>query len=132
MKDENQYKNYRLKFKAHYGFAVPNGFVIHHIDLDHYNNDICNLLLLPSELHHKYHYYLNATMPANAEDKFKRVINCKVYGNALNVDSYNNSMIKGLVETLEDIAMWVDYKKYLDGELPNIHNIKLFFNEKEN
>ena len=47
--------DYRSKYKAYYGIDFDDSFVIHHIDFDHSNNDIDNLILLPRTLHSSYH-----------------------------------------------------------------------------
>jgi len=38
---------------------VPEGYEIHHIDFNKYNNDISNLIALPREQHKKYHACVN-------------------------------------------------------------------------
>lgn len=38
-----------------YGIDIPSDYDIHHIDLDHSNNEIGNLLLLPHALHIRLH-----------------------------------------------------------------------------
>ena len=48
-------KNYRQFYKDYYGIEFGTDMVIHHIDFDRTNNDIDNLLLMPAELHGKYH-----------------------------------------------------------------------------
>jgi hypothetical protein len=52
MKEKNNYVKY---YEEYYGIIIPDGFVIHHIDLDHNNNHIDNLIMLPNKLHAKYH-----------------------------------------------------------------------------
>jgi len=42
--------------KANGGFPIPDGFIIHHRDMDKLNNDINNLLLLPQDTHIKIHW----------------------------------------------------------------------------
>ena len=51
MKDINKLKDYRLKYKRYYNIDYDSSFDIHHIDINHENNDIKNLLLLPRSLH---------------------------------------------------------------------------------
>lgn len=52
--------NYRKIYKDHYNIDFNSEYVIHHIDFDRNNNDISNLLLLPKELHRRYHELLQA------------------------------------------------------------------------
>ena len=48
--------DYRQYYKDYYGIDFDGRkFEIHHIDLDRGNNDIKNLILLPKDLHKKYH-----------------------------------------------------------------------------
>ena len=51
-------KGYRLKYKRYYDIDFGSDYIVHHIDFNRSNNSIDNLLLLPKELHTKYHYYL--------------------------------------------------------------------------
>lgn len=48
-------KAHRKIYESWYGIKIPVGFDIHHIDFNRDNNDPKNLLMLPSELHHRYH-----------------------------------------------------------------------------
>lgn len=50
--------NYRKYYKDYYGIDFDSNYVIHHIDFDRSNNDINNLILLPSKLHSRYHFLL--------------------------------------------------------------------------
>lgn len=54
-----QEDNYRKKYKEYYGIEFDETFDIHHIDFNHDNNDIDNLILLPKKLHSDYHKCLN-------------------------------------------------------------------------
>ena len=57
MKKICELKNYREKYKRYYGIEFGTEYVVHHIDENRGNNSIDNLLLLPKELHSKYHTY---------------------------------------------------------------------------
>lgn len=126
MKDISKLKDYRKKFKRYYDIDFSNQYVIHHIDLNHSNNDISNLMILPKELHNRYHFYLNATLKCN-DDKFKREISFDIRptGCRIGYTSYEIDMFNGLINTIDECNMWYDYKMYLDGKLPNIHYIEL-------
>ena len=52
--------NYRKKFENFYRMKIPEGYVIHHIDMDRSNNRIGNLVMLPSKLHSQFHWYYSA------------------------------------------------------------------------
>lgn len=123
MKDINKLKNYRTKFKRYYNIDFSSDYAIHHIDLNHDNNEIENLLLLPRELHNQYHFYLNATDRGDGY-KFFRRLTADIKGNFAG-NSYERQMFIGLLETLNECSKWYDFKMFLDGDLPNIHNIEL-------
>ena len=42
-------------FEEKYDVIIPRDFEVHHIDLNHFNNDLSNLMILPKVLHRKYH-----------------------------------------------------------------------------
>ena len=83
---------------------VGNGFVIHHMDHNRKNNNIENLVMLPSKLHHRYHYYKNVL--AEKEKTFKMLGSC--YCNY--IDDYSNDINK-LSEILKECSYWIDYKE---------------------
>lgn len=47
--------NYRKLYEDYYNISIPDRYDIHHIDRDRGNNEIDNLILLPKELHNRYH-----------------------------------------------------------------------------
>lgn len=116
-------KGYRKLFKNYYKIEFDSNYEVHHIDLNHENNDISNLMLLPKKLHHEYHIALNATY--YQDNIFQKTFNAKIHSNMINGDNYNFIMIKKLISVLEECNKWYDYKLYLDGLIPNIHNINL-------
>lgn len=116
-------KNYRKYFKDYYGINFSEDYDIHHIDLNHDNNDINNLMLLPKVLHSKYHMLLNLTM--SVCDTFTKTFNSKIHSNAICGDNYNLNACKQLIEILEECNKWYDYKLFLNKEIPNIHNIEV-------
>lgn len=117
MKDVNKLKDYRLKYKRYYGIDFNSDYVIHHIDLNHNNNDINNLLLLPKKLHAKYHFYV---------DIMKSVkLSYRITGNGCNNQNYYLSILYDFLDVLAECNKWHDFKMHLEGYMPNIHNIKL-------
>lgn len=50
---------YRKFYADYYGIKFGREYSVHHIDGNRKNNDIKNLLLLPSNLHNRYHFYKN-------------------------------------------------------------------------
>lgn len=47
--------DYRKKYKDYFKIQFGKEYDIHHIDFNHKNNDIENLLLLPRDLHQRLH-----------------------------------------------------------------------------
>lgn len=117
MKDINKLKGYRTKYKRYYGIDFGSEYAVHHIDGNRENNDISNLVLLPSKLHSKYHFQktvIEATpLPT------------RISGNGLNVQSYYLACLEEFLETIAECNKWYDYKMYLEGRIPNIHCIEL-------
>lgn len=104
-------KDYRRLYKKYYGINIGPNMTIHHIDGNHDNNDISNLLMLPRELHAAYHYYLDKAWLIG---KGSFSIDPKLSGSiAL---SYNNQILRGLVETMEKCEEWVRFKEQLDAK----------------
>ena len=110
-------KNYRKKYKRHYNIDFDSSYAIHHIDGNHENNDINNLVLLPAKLHSKYHFQ-------------KQIIDAQkiptmISGNSASSETYYLNCIEEFIETLKECNKWYDYKMYLEGHIPNIHGIIL-------
>ena len=118
MKDCLKLKDYRLKYKRYYGIDFDDQYDIHHIDLDHNNNDINNLLLLPKKLHRKYHFYLNMIRDVTFTWKIHSSYNCQP-------EHLYTSRLQDFLEVLNECNKWYDYKLFLDGILPNIHRIEV-------
>lgn len=113
MKDVNKLKDYRLKYKRYYGIDFSNDYEIHHIDLDHGNNAIENLLLLPKKLHRQYHFYLNALAPYIKGGKITLDISVVSVDRVAGI-TYTRDMVQGLLETMNACQEWVAYKAQLD------------------
>ena len=50
---------YRDKYQKFFGF-LPEGYEVHHVDLNRNNNSLINLVALHKEIHNKYHVSLAA------------------------------------------------------------------------
>lgn len=112
MKDINRLKGYRLKYKKYYNIDFSNNYEIHHIDLNHNNNDIENLLLLPKKLHRKYHYYINCLYPFKENNILK--LNLSINSSFL---LYNkDDVLIELFDVINECQEWVRYKQQLDFE----------------
>lgn len=109
MKDISKMKNYREKYKRHYGIDFGKEYAIHHIDGNRENNEIENLLLLPMALHSKYHTY---------RDMF-----IAYAGSGICFDlTYSGSCLRGLQlsqlddlrKVLNEIQEWIEAKYLAD------------------
>lgn len=122
-KEISKIKDYRREFKKYYNLELSEEYDVYHIDLNHENNDMNNLMILPKILHIKYHSLLN---DLRISKPIKTItLDLKIHGNQINLNSYNLQIIKDLISVLDECAKWYDYKLYLDGKLNNIHGIKL-------
>ena len=109
MKDINKLKNYRLKYKRYYNIEFDSNFDIHHIDFNRNNNDINNLILLPKELHSKYHTLINELGHADKNGNLK--VNIILNFCTLN---YSAKIMEELGKILQEINTWLLYKQQLD------------------
>lgn len=109
MKDTKKLNNYREKYKQHYGIDFGREYAIHHIDGDRKNNDISNLLLLPSRLHSSYHAY-RAMFTACAQDGI--CFDLTYSGSC--VRSLQFSTLEQLREVLKEIQKWIELKYLAD------------------
>ena len=116
--------DYRKKFKNHYNIDFSNYYEIHHIDMNHENNDIDNLMILPKELHEEYHK-LVLTTAFLGNGGSTRTIPVRIHGNQANSYSYGLDSMRRLLDVLYECSIWYDFKQYLDGKIPNIHGITL-------
>lgn len=109
--------NYRKYYKNYYNIDFDKKYVVHHIDCNRENNNIHNLVLLPVELHIKYHNQKiiieNIEMPT------------KICGNGNSGYSCYLYELKKFINILEECNKWYDYKMYLEGIIPNFHNIDI-------
>ena len=110
-------EGYNKKFKQHYGIDFGNDYIIHHIDGDHGNDDISNLMLLPRNLHSQYHV-------------LKRIIDnhalsTTITGNESCAENYYLHYYERFIAVLNECNRWYDYKMFLMGRIPNIHGIEI-------
>lgn len=120
MKDISKMKNYREKYKRYYEIDFCSDYVIHHIDENRENNDIKNLLLLPRDLHSKYHTYKEAFLRTVPD------------GLCLDLE-YSSKMLRDwqlselstLVKTLKEIEYWIELKCLADRGYPSYSSLDL-------
>lgn len=63
--------NYRKIYEIALKEKVPKDFDVHHIDLNHENNDIKNLVAIPKTLHQKFHKCVNEIEQIRNNFKFE-------------------------------------------------------------
>lgn len=123
MKDLNKLKDYRRKFKRYYGIDFSTEYVVHHIDFDRSNNDMSNLMLLPRKLHSRYHFCVSAMRAIGDGDGPNFTVDARIM--SANREGWYLSTLDQFSEVMMECAVWMDYKMYLDGLIPNVHGITL-------
>lgn len=99
--------NYRKYYKDYYGIKFGRPLDVHHIDGNRGNNNIDNLLLIPSKSHQALHKIDNATN-GNINCAFDLVSN-----------SYLVDLSKEEFILFFDIIKWYDVKYQSDCEIKN-------------
>lgn len=105
-KGGNMKKDYRKIYSRYYGIDFNQEYVIHHMDFDHTNNDIDNLLLLPDSLHAKYHMLVNRLGGRNG----KLNVDIRVNAHA----AQDAEMLEQLGSVLKEMHKWLIYKGQLE------------------
>ena len=54
MKERYELKSYRKKYERFYCEEIPEGYEVHHLDMNRGNSGISNLMAIPKELHRRY------------------------------------------------------------------------------
>jgi hypothetical protein len=94
---------------------------IHHIDMNRGNNLLTNLLLLPKKLHHSYHFHFIDPATLQFPIYPKSIID----GGGSCINDYNIGKLQSFISVLCDVSKWLDYKYFLMGVIPNIHNLSI-------
>lgn len=82
---------------------------VHHIDNDHNNNDMKNLVLIPHELHQKYHTLRRTAIMCQLPDR--------MFGNEVSTILYESNSISNYLSCLEECMIYMDYKKMADYKI---------------
>lgn len=100
--------DYRKLYKEHYCIEFGNDYAVHHIDGDRSNNNISNLLLMPRDIHTKWH---------NVQPKIE-ILKSQPIQYGLNiVDFHCNSGLKSIRKEVEDAwfdAAWFAQEKWIE------------------
>ena len=113
-----QNMNYREKYKRHYNIAFGPEYEVHHIDLNHKNDDIENLLLLPKDLHRAYHKIIAEL--CGPEDLSHFTLDFAT------LDPYSEnfaSSVGKLCSIIGQCQRWIQYKESLDSRVYYHYNI---------
>jgi hypothetical protein len=95
--------DYRKLYEQTYGITIPHDFDIHHIDFNHNNNDISNLVALPKELHNRLHTRYDYFMRARGNYTLDDI---KIHSGYMTADVYFMSC---LLDYLLVLAECVEY-----------------------
>lgn len=106
--------DYRQYYKDYYGIGFDGReFGVHHIDLDRENNDIKNLILLPKDLHKRYHDLLPYVQSLIDNKSLKTIIDIN-NGQTLYYDE-----MKEFCEVMIEINSWKCKKVMNDLRISN-------------
>lgn len=103
--------NYRKFYKDYYNIDFDKTFQVHHLDFDRNNNDISNLLLLPKELHQRYHTYLQQLDLIDWKSG-KLEISTRI--DQRRFDMFTDDVLLEFLETVKECEQWLMYKQQLD------------------
>lgn len=99
--------DYRKLYKSYYKIEFGSEFEIHHIDGNHSNNEIRNLLLLPQKLHDQLHWINNIFF-----DYFGKSYNfLRVMSNAHQC-YYLSSAVDIWANLCKELPAWIRRKEY--------------------
>lgn len=106
--------NYRKIYENYYSIKIPKGFVIHHIDEDRSNNEIQNLLMMPAELHTKWH---------SIKQRCGRSQMMKTLDYMFDLDNNHFFVIASMLEKYMGVRIevqeWISEKQFMDYMLKN-------------
>lgn len=101
--------NYRKLYERHYGIKIPPDYDIHHINFNHEDNRVENLILLPKKLHQRIHKCFMHNGCIRTDELFM----FKCCANQL-VDSMLSSALQEASEIYNDIQIWASCKEMED------------------
>jgi len=100
-------KSYRKIYEEFYNIKIPNGYEIHHIDFNHSNNDIKNLVMLPKELHKDLHYYYNEFERSKQNYTLEDIT---VFSGEVNSKSFFMFNLINYCEVLKKCVFWMNQR----------------------
>lgn len=111
--------DYRKFYEEMCNIKIPEGYEVHHIDFDRDNNRIMNLVLLPKELHNKYHTLLSRYKSLSYELVTELQSSIEL-GSGINEYILKEDLetIKKFIEVWYECMRYVDYRNHLLGIIP--------------
>jgi len=98
--------NARTIYTAKYG-TIPNGFEIHHLDKDHYNNDIENLIAVSRIDHLKMHKTNDLHISKAIKEKYSQKVRLDRITRAIRfLDQERDDHIQSLLNQSGASAIW--------------------------
>lgn len=114
--------DYRKFYEQQTKRKVPSDFDVHHIDLNHENNDINNLVAIPKELHIEFHStYNHIYLPVDKSELLPQGLLGKK-GNGFNWFVFRQFEL--YYKNCEAVSEWIDYRDSLRGLIPFMNNVK--------
>lgn len=99
--------DYRKIYAERYGIVIPEGYDIHHVDLNHDNNDIANLLLMPHGLHMRLHKCIQSGISTIAQEAL-RFEYCGMPAHC----SSSSEILKEYAEVYAEVFYWSAAKDF--------------------
>lgn len=117
---------YRELFKQYYKIDFDSNWEIHHIDLNHQNDNINNLMLLPSKLHKEYHNII-WELQGIADGEYIKI--SKIAGNNTGYIAFEEKLIKRFYEVMWNVSRYTEFMMYLKTRnstimYPDVWNIR--------
>lgn len=104
-------KDYRKYYERCMGEPIPPGFEVHHLNLDHSNNHIENLIAIPQDLHRKFHLLLGELQRLSSDDTWCFESLFKVGGNFDFSWNEITRVLKSFLPVAEEISFYVRNKE---------------------
>ena len=96
--------DYRKLYEKTFGIKIPRDYDIHHIDGDHNNNSLDNLLLLPRALHGRLHH---------AQDMFDVMMQVGDLKDFHGMPAeLNAKVLVDLADVIVEVSAWMDAKYF--------------------
>lgn len=117
MKKWYEIKNYRKKYERFYGEEIPEGYDVHHLDMNRNNNSIVNLVAVPKEVHRRYHkaiVCLELSMIGGCNSTAKNMFAVDMSNGAFNMDE---KLIQEAIDATNDLTYYVrkNYERFYES-----------------